>query len=1354
MAKQKIIWTALPNGVHDGWLHLSAFASPRLIPEGDEHTLVAFPDWADWPAQDIAFTVSVNGGPGVEAEPAPRDSGDPAPNSQLWQKLFTPDTPVAGGTAASARAQLLADGEPLKVRSFPASDLRSFLRDEYAFLGTRFPTSHPTSRNYYREEPGGLFESDGDGTSDGSGSNGGEYRPRSRLVAFRMSPERKQAAVQAIREEIRTYGSFLGGPLFCFPGGGTLRGGEARAAADGELGFFFSAIEVNFLLAEQFHHRQRRDNHDATTEPPTLRALQADVEDMDFHLVLGALDEYPGLLRMLGLVRDLRIPVPDQLPPSPATVRLQTDWAGSVPTTPVFPSTQSEITADTFVPHATTTLISGGLLRLDTEDFALVEIDADAGVTKMQAFAETIHDGPGDGGEPPAAMSNTGISLAHVTRSEYLHGLVEKALGMEQKLENDEIDDLDVTAEDINRGFRLDVWDDDGQEWRSLCLRKGTYTFAGGTTVRLDDEGAVVPGHTEQPGDDTLYLHESLARWTGYSLAASRPGQGIGDGGTVVSTDSEPGDEFDLKATFVPQPGTLPKLRYGRTYRMRARTVDIAGNGLALDDLPPDGTDGATGELRYTRFEPVAQPFVVPRKPRTEGESVERLVIRSNYDKAAGADSQRHLSPGRINQLTAEQHGMFDVPANLLNPSGMSRAAYAVIAAREPGSYADGGTPDPDGFGTPYYDVDQLRVPFLPDVLARGAAFAGLPGAADGEIVTVDFDFALLHRWPDTRPFRLRLVEGTGTPAWNGNHRVLTVQLPKGRTADVRYSSRIDDADRELLGPWKWIVDYLDEGGTLPPGVTMAELEELARQGQLWQLTPYRTLTLVHAVRQPLVAPTFLAPAAERAIGETFARIVDQLTLDHLSTSKVDVVATWTEQLDQPSQPEPATLSGTAVAFEIPIANGEVTEDTVEVSHVHEFHDTKHRTVSYEAVATTRFAEYFVEREQVALLGEQAVAVSAAGIVPSSDVVRSVPADPAAEPRRSFVRGADYTVDYAAGKVARVAHEGGIPDGATVEVAFVAPPITRRSTEAQAKAVVEVPSSARPAPPEIAYLVPTFGWETSDNGKLVSSVRRGNGLRVYLRRPWLSSGDGEQLGVVLLEAADSPADSLERYVTAWAQDPAFASTAPATPPLLQHFPDAVGPVSGLRLAESDRDTSLDQTVAVAPFDVGYDAERRLWYSDVTLAPTETYNPFIRLALARYQPISVAGVELSTVVQAQFAQLSPDRTLTVVFGTDPSAVAVTVRGRSYRPVDGFAKPPVVTVAVQTANPALSGDLAWTTVAGTETTLTGSTPPGTWTGTVTLPAAIGSRPMRLVVQEYEAPSSDNGRLRLVYADTVTL
>ena len=44
---------------------------------------------------------------------------------------------------------------------------------------------------------------------------------------------------------------------------------------------------------------------------------------------------------------------------------------------------------------------------------------------------------------------------------------------------------------------------------------------------------------------------------------------------------------------------------------------------------------------------------------------------------------------------------------------------------------------------------------------------------------------------------------------------------------------------------------------------------------------------------------------------------------------------------------------------------------------------------------------------------------------------------------------------------------------------------------------------------------PTFGWSSSVNSATTQfdSVRRGRGLRVYLDRPWFSSGDGERLGL-------------------------------------------------------------------------------------------------------------------------------------------------------------------------------------------------------------------------------------------------
>ena len=77
----------------------------------------------------------------------------------------------------------------------------------------------------------------------------------------------------------------------------------------------------------------------------------------------------------------------------------------------------------------------------------------------------------------------------------------------------------------------------------------------------------------------------------------------------------------------------------------------------------------------------------------------------------------------------------------------------------------------------------------------------------------------------------------------------------------------------------------------------------------------------------------------------------------------------------------------------------------------------------------------------------------------------------------------------------------------------------------------------------------------------------------------------------------------------------------------------------------------------------WDGDRELYYSDIEFASGSAYFPFIRLALCRYQPHSMAGIEMSPVRLADFAQLAPDRWVSLAY---PSAteVDVTVVGHSY------------------------------------------------------------------------------------------
>src|SRR4029077_6141009 len=93
-------------------------------------------------------------------------------------------------------------------------------------------------------------------------------------------------------------------------------------------------------------------------------------------------------------------------------------------------------------------------------------------------------------------------------------------------------------------------------------------------------------------------------------------------------------------------------------------------------------------------------------------------------------------------------------------------------------------------------------------------------------------------------------------------------------------------------------------------------------------------------------------------------------------------------------------------------------------------------------------------------------------------------------------------------------------------------------------------------------------------------------------------------------------------------------------------------------------------VEIAPHDVFYDPERQLWYCDLEIAAEAAYFPFIRLALARYQPITTPGTPsrpgpyLSNVVLADIIALTADRWLNVTPYQDLRKVRVAVFGVSY------------------------------------------------------------------------------------------
>src|SRR6185295_14856641 len=70
-------------------------------------------------------------------------------------------------------------------------------------------------------------------------------------------------------------------------------------------------------------------------------------------------------------------------------------------------------------------------------------------------------------------------------------------------------------------------------------------------------------------------------------------------------------------------------------------------------------------------------------------------------------------------------------------------------------------------------------------------------------------------------------------------------------------------------------------------------------------------------------------------------------------------------------------------------------------------------------------------------------------------------------------------------------------------------------------------------------------------------------------------------------------------------------------------------------------------VRVVPFNVEFDADRQVWFSDIEMTDVSSFFPFVRFAFARYQPFSVTDAHLSPVVRADFVQLVNDRTATIM-----------------------------------------------------------------------------------------------------------
>jgi hypothetical protein len=212
---------------------------------------------------------------------------------------------------------------------------------------------------------------------------------------------------------------------------------------------------------------------------------------------------------------------------------------------------------------------------------------------------------------------------------------------------------------------------------------------------------------------------------------------------------------------------------------------------------------------------------------------------------------------------------------------------------------------------------------------------------------------------------------------------------------------------------------------------------------------------------------------------------------------------------------------------------------------------------------------------------------------------------------------------------------------------------------------------------------------------------------------------------------------LRKYASEWGMDPIWRAA--ETAPLIQaDFANAVAQASNLSLAEVPG-TSVD----VVGFEAQYDTDRDLWFSDIALHAARQYFPFLRLALVRFQPISVPGAHLSRVVLSDFIQVLPHRTVKYDASqvNVTQQVEITVNGPAYfqRERKQFASPLVV-ARIEQRRFDTGDELGWETVARQPIPVVQQDVDNTiWTGMVQVPNPAPS-PMRIVVLEAEVYATD--------------
>ena len=1373
-----IVWTALPTSFDSaaGLASVAVYVSPRI----DDAPTVGASRFASWPTTMAAasFGIVLDAGPTwSQAAPIPATVTNSAFDASLWSAIFPANTPI--------KQYQFHDNSTRALWSYNVDALNQAIESVYASVAANsakdFPTIDFSQPNLLTDW---ILAMDGMNKKRTSTRDQLYYNWGGTGVA--VTPQPRLPWSEQTRIEMAAVGTLA-------------QQSPVQAAAWGMKRFYDRPSNL-----KDGHGNLVLMGTDQNNNPVPVPIPRPNKPSFDFHERVALLADHPLLLERLGLVIRLQFRMsPDMT--APAFIRVVPSWGGPSGYD-VTPRTAYERSGKRFAPRPADPVggdhVAGLVALEDSGRFGVYQVDVDGDGHKMVNYASTIANYVQNYLVEQATQSNTqvvapqesvparrnaGFQLTRKDRATQLKARFTTNLALHKSFVpyapgSAGAPPNDLYLDDVTRGYRLDV-SVNGGPWQSLHQRTTHYQLGVLPAVqteilplKADEAYTKAASATSDPdpnGPTDMYVHEKFISWNGWSLAAPRPGQTLFNandphGNDVPSAQNLGANpDFPIDTHVRALPGSLPSLRYGKSYRFRARVVDLAGQSLDLNDPGATTTTHVTSAHTYQRYEPLPPPVTVLQNVVTEGESADHMVIRSDptspgngnsvpakyatylnntynadlqnmsldpsrpqYKLYAGT-SERHVAPPKCTQVHAEMHGKFDAVFSSFDPAQQQK--FFALGTREEGTFMDwrmADLNDPTNYlqdpnraqiiTPPQVPYNERRDPNAPLTSSSLVANRG-DALAPGEYVICNVPQATLPYLPDPGVIGSVIWDPTTNAdlfapdwtVWQSNQwpdlKPYRLELA-GTAASTPQATPGADVEQIALPPATIYTvrmasrpDPAQVTGNVFAYTNTYAPDASVLDGRHWMLTPYKEIKLVHAVPRPLTPPSMFLPP-RREPNDTVVRFIATPVTSHSnSTGEVELVGEWDEYNDSPTLPKWTTQHQKGHAFRVEIPYGTDTF-VAYAEQKHELGDTKHRVITYSTIGTTRYKEYF-------------------------------------------------------------------PAAMIADVGNITTPGTATGGDVQNKPdtfQVLIPSTARPKAPKVEYVVPTFQWQRprAPLGSAVS-VRKGGGLRIYLDRPWFSSGQDEILAVLLQPQGVAVSPTTLPFVSRWGRDPIWDSkaNAPLDP---TRFLNAKGPALSLLLHE------LPQMVTAVPFDVEFSAERGLWFCDIVMDPSDTYFPFVSLALARYQPYSLGGLELSPMVRADFAQIVPDRTVNLA--SRPTAVSVTVTGAiadnllgelteafnpSPAPPTGRVKAPranTFSARVEQRVAGAVGDLGWQSIAG-PVQLTGSLPlnskVGTWQGTVTIPLANGLD-RRVVVEEVENIRDDStaAATRIVYMDMMSL